>query len=110
LICLKGEDAATTLLTQIKYRRPSAPRLNESTRSGAGEDVQFDSGSEIHGASVDALQLEARTLQAQVSGMIHHPLNGVLPTLIVRLITIIIRSVKKPAAAAAAHSTQGSRD
>ena len=24
----------------------------------------FDSGSEIHGASVDALQLEARTLQA----------------------------------------------
>ena len=37
-------------------------------------------------------------------------LNGVLPTLIVRLITIIIRSVKKPAAAAAAHSTQGSRD
>ena len=70
----------------------------------------FDSGSEIHGASVDALQLEARTLQAQVSGMIHHPLNGVLPTLIVRLITIIIRSVKKPAAAAAAHSTQGSRD
>ena len=27
--------------------------------------------------------------------MIHHPLNGVLPLLIVPLITIIIRSLKK---------------
>jgi hypothetical protein len=30
--------------------------------------------------------------------MIHHPLNGVLPLLIVPLIKIIIRSLKKPAA------------
>jgi hypothetical protein len=34
--------------------------------------------------------------------MIHHPLNGVLPLLIVPLITIIIRSLKKPAARSAA--------
>ena len=43
--------------------------------------------------------------QAQVSRMIHHRLNMVAP-----LITIIIQSLKKPAAAAAAHSTQGSKD
>jgi membrane protein implicated in regulation of membrane protease activity len=67
---------------------------------------ELELASEIHGSSVDALQLEARMLQAQVSGMIHHPLNDVLPTLIVPLITIIIRSLKKPAAAAAAHSPE----
>ena len=51
-----------------------------------------------HASSVDALQLEARTLQSQVSGAVHHPLNGILPLLIVPLITIIIKSLKKPAA------------
>jgi hypothetical protein len=62
---------------------------------------ELELATEIHGASVDALQLEARTLQAELSGMIHHPLNGILPLLIVPLITIIVRSLKKPAAAAA---------
>lgn len=59
---------------------------------------ELELANEIHGSSVDALQLEARTLQAELSGMIHHPLNGILPQLIVPLITIIIRSLKKPAA------------
>jgi len=62
---------------------------------------ELELATEIHGSSVDALQLEARALQSQVSGMIHHPLNGILPLLIVPLITIIVRSLKKPAAAAA---------
>jgi hypothetical protein len=42
----------------------------------------------------------ARALQAELSGMNHHPLNRILPLLIVPLITIIIRSLKKPEAAA----------
>ena len=63
---------------------------------------ELELATEIHGTSVDALQLEARTLQAELSGMIHHPLNGLLPLLIVPLITIIVRSLKKPKAAAAA--------
>jgi hypothetical protein len=62
---------------------------------------ELELATEIHGTSVDALQLEARTLQAELSGMIHHPLNGILLLLIVPLITIIVRSLKKPAAAAA---------
>ena len=62
---------------------------------------ELELATEIHGTSVDALQLEARTLQAELSGMIHHPLNGILPLLIAPLITIIVRSLKKPAAAAA---------
>ena len=61
---------------------------------------------EIHGSSVDALQLEARALQSQLSGMIHHPLNGILPLLIVPLITIIIKSLKKPAATPAPAAEQ----
>jgi hypothetical protein len=58
---------------------------------------------EIHGSAVDALQIEARTMQAQFSGLVHHPLNSALPLLLVPLITIIVKSLKKskPAAPAA---------
>lgn len=66
---------------------------------------ELELASEIHGSSVDALQLEARALQAELSGMIHHPLNGILPLLIVPLITIVIRSLKKPVAAATPATT-----
>ncbi|WP_027577801.1 hypothetical protein [Bradyrhizobium sp. Ai1a-2] len=62
---------------------------------------ELDLATEIHGASVDALQVEARGLQSQVSGLVQNPLNGILPML-VPLIGIIIRSLKKPAAAPAA--------
>lgn len=68
-------------------------------RPPSGRELEL--ANEIHGSSVDALQLEARALQSQVSGMIHHPLNGILPLLIVPLITIIIKSLKKPAASPA---------
>jgi hypothetical protein len=69
-----------------------------AARPPAGRELEL--ATEIHSASVDALQIEARALQSHVSGMIHHPLNGVLPLLIIPLITIIIKSLKKPAAAA----------
>ena len=65
-----------------------------AARPPAGRELEL--ATEIHGSSVDALQLEARALQSQVSGMIHHPLNSVLPLLIVPLITIILKSLKKP--------------
>jgi hypothetical protein len=74
----------------------------------AGRELEL--ANEIHGSSIDALQLEARSLQSQLLGMIHHPLNGVLPLLIVPLITVIIRNLRKrpapdPAAAAATEHT-----
>ena len=69
-------------------------------RPPAGRELEL--ANEIHGASIDALQLEARALQSQVSGMIHHPLNGILPMLLVPLITIIVKSLKKPARTPAA--------
>jgi len=71
-----------------------------AARPPTGRELEL--ANEIHGSSVDALQLEARALQSQLSGMIHHPLNGILPLLIAPLITIIIiKSLKKPAATAA---------
>jgi len=69
-----------------------------AARPPSGRELEL--ATEIHGSAIDALQLETRALQLQVSGMIHHPLNGVLPLLIVPLISIIIRSLKKPATAA----------
>jgi hypothetical protein len=75
-----------------------------AARPPSGRDLEL--ASEIHGASIDALQLEARALQSQVTGVIHHPLNGVLPLLIAPLITIIIRSLKKPPSHAAPTAEQ----
>jgi hypothetical protein len=82
--------ALATMLFLIAAKPPSGRELELAT--------------EIHGTSVDALQLEARTLQAELSGMIHHPLNGLLPLLIVPLITIIVRSLKKSTATPAGAS------
>jgi len=65
-------------------------------RPPSGREIEL--ANEIHTSSVEALQLEARALQGEVTGMMHHPLNSMLPTLIVPLITIIIRSLRKPAA------------
>jgi hypothetical protein len=62
---------------------------------------ELELANEIHGSSVDALQIEARALQSELTGMIHHPLNSVLPSLIVPLITIVIKSLRKPTASAA---------
>lgn len=66
-----------------------------AARPPGGRELEL--ASEIHSSSVDALQLEARALQSQVTGMVSHPLNGILPLLIAPLMTIIIRSLKKPA-------------
>jgi hypothetical protein len=71
-----------------------------AARPPAGRELEL--ASEIHGSAIDALQIEARAAQSQFSGMIHHPLNSALPMLLVPLITIIVRSLKNPKAAAAA--------
>jgi len=63
-------------------------------RPPSGRDIEL--ANEIHGASIEALQLEARALQAQMSGAIHHPLSTVVPIL-VPLIAIIVKSLRKTA-------------
>src|SRR5687768_2850320 len=74
-----------------------------AARPPSGREIEL--ANEIHGSAVDALQIEARVLHSQFSGMVHHPLNSALP-LLVPLITMVISSLKKsrttaaPAAAA----------
>jgi len=63
-------------------------------RSPSGRDIEL--ANEIHGASIEALQLEARALQAQVTGAVHHPLSTIAPVL-VPLIAIIIKNMRKAA-------------
>lgn len=69
-------------------------------RPPSGRDIEL--ANEIHGASIDALQLEAHALQAQVSGAVHHPLGTIVPVL-VPLIAVLVknlrRTAKDPAAA-----------
>jgi len=49
-------------------------------RPPAGRELEL--ANEIHSSAVDALQIEARAVQSQLSGMIHHPLNSALPMLL----------------------------
>ncbi|EJN13379.1 hypothetical protein PMI42_03235 [Bradyrhizobium sp. YR681] len=72
-------------------------------RAPSGRDIEL--ANEIHGASIEALQLEARALQAQVSGAVHHPLSTVVPVL-VPLIAIIAKSLRKSVKESAAASTE----
>jgi hypothetical protein len=60
-------------------------------------DRELELANEIQGSSIEALQLEARALQIQLSRSIHHPLNGLLP-LVVPLIAVITRGLKKSTA------------
>ena len=69
-------------------------------RPPAGRELEL--ATEIHGSAVEAIQTKARALQSQFTAMVHHPPNGVLPLVLVPLITIIVKSLKKSRAAAAA--------
>jgi membrane protein implicated in regulation of membrane protease activity len=64
-----------------------------AARPPSGRELEL--ANEIHATSIEALQIEARALQAQVSGLVNNPLNGIIPLLLVPLITIIIKSLKK---------------
>jgi hypothetical protein len=68
---------------------------------------EYELATEIHGASIEALQNEARALHSQVSGVVHNPLNGILPLLIVPLLTIIIKGLKRKQAGTAASADAG---
>ena len=72
-------------------------------RPPAGRELEL--ANEIHGSAVEALQTEARGMQQQFAGMVHHPLNSALPLILLPLITIIVRSLRKTGAAPAAAAT-----
>lgn len=57
---------------------------------------ELDLANEVHGAAISNLQAEAQGLQSLVGGMLRHPLEGILPSLIVPLVSIAVRSLRKP--------------
>jgi len=75
-----------------------------AARPPAGRELEL--ANEIHGSAIDALQVEARAAQSHFLGMVQHPLNSALPTLLVPLITIIVRSLKNSRATAAPAAEQ----
>ena len=78
-----------------------------AARPPSGRELEL--ASEIHGSAVDALQLEARALQSQICGMVHHPLNEALPLLLVPLVTIIVKSLKKSKSTTASEAAEKAR-
>ncbi|MBB4423092.1 membrane protein implicated in regulation of membrane protease activity [Bradyrhizobium sp. CIR48] len=75
-------------------------------RAPSGRDIEL--ANEIHDTSIEALQLEARALQAQVSGAVHHPLSTIVPVL-VPLIAIIIRNLRTAAKSSASANSAEAR-
>jgi membrane protein implicated in regulation of membrane protease activity len=68
-----------------------------ASRRSLGQELTL--ANEIHDSAIEALQIEAQAVQAQVNRVLHHPLEGALP-LIVPLITAAISHLRKPAGAA----------
>jgi hypothetical protein len=62
-----------------------------ASRAPSGRELEL--ANELHSSSMDALQLEARSLQSEVSSLINHPLNNLVP-LIIPLVTMIIRTLR----------------
>jgi hypothetical protein len=67
-----------------------------ASRRSHGQELGL--ANEIHDSAIEALQLEAKAMQAEFNQLLHHPLQGALP-LIVPLITEAISQLRKPAAA-----------
>jgi hypothetical protein len=75
-------------------------------RPPSGRDIEL--ANEIHGTSIEALQVEARAFQAQLTGAVHHPLSTIVPVL-VPLIAIIVKNIRKTAKKSAADAAPEAR-
>ncbi|MEK9285229.1 MULTISPECIES: phage holin family protein [unclassified Bradyrhizobium] len=63
-----------------------------AARPLSGREIEL--ANDIHDAAIEAIQLEARALHAQVTGAVHHPLSGLLPIL-TPLVAMVIKSLRK---------------
>jgi hypothetical protein len=103
LVQIWSAIAAAAILGAVNFAIAAA-LLVIAGRAPSGRDIEL--ANEIHGASIEALQLEARALQAQMSGAVHHPLSTIVPVL-VPLIAIIIKNLRTtPKSSAAASSAE----
>jgi hypothetical protein len=54
---------------------------------------------EVQASAIEALRIEARSLQTSALGVFHRPLENALASLLPRLIPVLIRSIKRSKAA-----------
>jgi hypothetical protein len=63
-----------------------------AARSPSGRELEL--ANEVHGASIEALQFEARAFQSNVAGALNNPLDVLVPHLLVPLVGIIIKTLR----------------
>jgi hypothetical protein len=97
LVQIWSAIAAAAILGAVNFAIAAA-LFAIAGRAPSGRDIEL--ANEIHDTSIEALQVEARAFQAQVSGAVHHPLSTIVPVL-VPLIAIIIRNLRTTAKASA---------
>ena len=93
LVQIWSAIAAAAILGAVNFVIAAALFLIAG-RAPSGRDIEL--ANEIHDTSIEALQLEARALQAQVSGAVHHPISTIVPMLL-PLIAIIIKNLRPKA-------------
>nr|WP_157285626.1 phage holin family protein [Bradyrhizobium yuanmingense] len=93
LVQIWSAIAAAAILGAVNFAIAAALFLIAG-RAPSGRDIEL--ANEIHDTSIEALQLEARALQAQVSGAVHHPLSTLVPTLL-PLISIVVKNLRTAA-------------
>jgi hypothetical protein len=102
LVQIWSAIAAAAILGAVNFTIAAA-LFAIAGRAPSGRDIEL--ANQIHDSSIEALQLEARAFQAQVSGAVHHPLSTIVPVL-VPLIAIIIRNLRTSAGKSAATPTE----
>ncbi|WP_407188654.1 phage holin family protein [Bradyrhizobium centrosematis] len=105
LVQIWSAIAAAAILGAVNFAIAAALFLIAG-RAPSGRDIEL--ANEIHDCSIEALQLEARAFQAEVSGAVHHPLSTIVPVL-VPLIAIIIKNLRTAAKTSAAASSAEAR-
>lgn len=64
-----------------------------AARQPSGRDLEL--ANEIHGAAMDALQLDVQAVQAQLAHVLRNPLDSILPSALAPLLTIVLRSLRR---------------
>ncbi|WP_316183865.1 MULTISPECIES: phage holin family protein [unclassified Bradyrhizobium] len=79
-----------------------------ASRAPSGRELEL--ANEIHSSAMDSLQLEARALQSRISSVVNHPLNSLIPLLIVPIATMIIRTLRSHGASEGEAASPPSND
>lgn len=92
LVQIRSAITAAAILGGINFAI-AAVLFIVAKRQPSGREIAL--ANEVHDAAVQALQLEARAVHAQVAGAVQHPLSSLLP-LLTPLVAVVVKSLRKP--------------